>query len=419
MCPCSRGIPHAATFPRMPHRVLSLVVVLLASSGCAQWGARVLEDNHTAFNTAVADSMDSRMLLNIVRLSQDAPTQWMTVSAINVNTSVKGGITGKGFFPNSGLVSGEAGGFGEFIYTPNITYIPRQGEQLARELMSPIPVASIESMVSASWPISWVMFLTCEQVQGVSSFDVTRGFGVTVRDARFGRMMQLFDELQTKELISLSLASMPVTWNTAPIAAAQVTLGAVIDAKDKRATLRPSGDGTFDYISIEHAPVITVYPGIEADPAGKELLSMIDLPVAAGSFRMISVESPMTASRLSVRTRSLSALLRLMSFGVDRIANGPGPAPDIDTPRELWGKLAAGHFAGADLSSHVNSVFRVHRGASAPATACVKVHFRGDWYWIDSQDQTSKKVFALMRDLFDLQVTNGASQTPVLTIPVG
>ncbi len=403
----------------MQARFASLVVVLLASSGCAQWGAQVLEDNHTAFNTAVADSMDSQMLLNVVRLSQDAPTQWMTVSAINVNTSVRGGINGKSVIPSSGIVSGEAGGFGEFIYTPNITYIPRQGEQLARELMSPIPVASIESMVSASWPISWVVFLTCEQVQGVSSFDVTRGFGVTVRDARFGRMMQLFDELQTKELVSLSLASMPVTWNTTPIAAAQVTLGAVVAAKDNRATLRPSGEGTFDYISIEHAPVITSYPGIEADPAGKELLAMLELPLSAGSFRMISVESPVNGSGVSVRTRSLSALLRLMSFGVDRTAHGSGPHPDIDTPRELWSRLAAGHYAGADLSEHVNSVFRVHRGASAPATACVKVHYRGDWYWIDQEDQTSKEVFALMRDLFDLQVTNGASQTPVLTIPVG
>lgn len=398
--------------------VLALLSIV-TMTGCAQWGAQVLRDNHTAFNTAVADSMDSQMLLNIVRFSQSAPTQWMTVSAINVNTAVKGGIAGSAVIPSSGFVSGSAGGFGEFIYMPNITYIPRQGEQLAHELMSPIPVASIESMVSASWPISWVVFLTCEQVQGVSSFDVTRGFGVTARDARFGRMMQLFDDLQAKHLISLSLASMPVIWNMLPIAATDVTLNAVVAAKGNLATLRPSGQDTFDYVSIEHAPVITVYPGIEADPAGKELLTMLDLPLAAGSARMISVETPGNGSRVSVRTRSLSALLRLMSFGVDRTTHDSGPHPDIDTPEELWNGIAAGHYSGADLSEHVNSVFRVHRAESAPATACVKVWYRGDWYWIDQSDQTSKDVFALMRDLFDLQVTNGALQTPVLTIPVG
>lgn len=404
---------------QMHYRAACFAITLLACSGCAQWGGRVLEDNHTAFNTAVSDSMDSQMLLNVVRLSHDAPTQWMTVSAINVNTSVSVGVNGAATIPSSGIVSGAVGGASNFVYTPNITYIPRQGEQLARELMSPIPVASIESLVSSSWPISWVMFLTCEQVQGVSSFDVTRGFGVTVRDARFGRLMQLLDELQAKELVSLSLSSMPVTWNLTPIAASQVTLDAIVDAKADRATLRPLADGTYDYVSIEHTPVLTGYPGIETDPAGTELLTMLELPMVAGSSRMVSVESPVPGNRVGVRTRSLSALLRLMSFGVDRTAHDPGPDPDMDSPRELWSRLASGANAGTDLSSHVNGVFRVHRGESVPSTACVKVFYRGEWYWIDTNDQTSKQVFALMRDLFDLQVKNDAQQTPVLTIPVG
>ena len=59
-------------------------------SGCAQWGANVLEENHVAFNTAVCQAMDSQMLLNIVRMSMEEPTQWMMVSSINVNTSVGG-----------------------------------------------------------------------------------------------------------------------------------------------------------------------------------------------------------------------------------------------------------------------------------------------------------------------------------------
>ncbi len=407
---------------RMRFRSLSLgflAFMLLASSGCAQWGGRVLEDNHTAFNTAVADSMDSQMLLNIVRLSQDAPTQWMTVSAINVNTTVKGGISGKSVIPSTGFVSGEAGGFGEFIYTPNITFIPRQGEQLARELMSPIPVASIESMVSASWTISTVIFLTCEQVQDVTSFDVTRGFGVTMQDARFGRLMELLDELQVKKLVSLSLASIPVTWNTTPIPAGEVTLAAVISAKDKRATLRPNADGTFDYVSIEKAPVFTMYPGVETDPLGKEFLAMLGLPLGAGNVRMISVDSEVLGSHVNVRTRSLSALLRLLSFGVDRTANDTGAPASIDTPKEFWSHLASKTNMGTDLRDQVKAVFRVRRGASAPSTACVSVFYRGEWYWIDPTDSISKRVFALMRDLFDLQVTNGASQTPVLTIPVG
>ncbi len=398
---------------------IALLSSLLAATGCAQWGGHVLEDNHVAFNTAVSDAMDSQMLLNVVRLSQDDPTQWMTVSAINVNTSVSAGVNGNAAIPAAGAGSGTIGGLGAFVYTPNITFIPRQGEQLARELMSPIPVTSIESMVSASWPISWVMFLTCEQVHGISSFDVTRGFGVQGRDPRFGHLMQLLDRLQSRELVSLSLVSLPVTWNAKPIAAADVSLNAIVSAKADRATLRPRADGSFDYVSIVHAPVFTAYPGIESDADGKELFEMLGMPPAPCSVPMISVESPVPGERVTIRTRSLSALLRLMSFGVDDAPNAPDPAGDIDSPSELWAKIAEGSAATTDLSAHVNAVFRVHRGSCAPAHSSVRVCYRGEWYWIDNRDHTSKQVFALMRDLFDLQVKGGGEQVPVLTIPVG
>jgi hypothetical protein len=130
------------------------VVASAVVMGCAQWGGEVLRENHVAFNTSVAEAMDRQMLLKIVRLSRDEPTQSMTVSAINVNTSVGVTPTGLATIPANGAVSGTSGGAANFTYTSNITFVPRQGEQLANELMAPIPVSSVEHMVSASWPIS-------------------------------------------------------------------------------------------------------------------------------------------------------------------------------------------------------------------------------------------------------------------------
>ena len=90
-------------------------------SGCAQWGANVLEENHVAFNTAVCQAMDSQMMLNIVRMSMEEPTQWMMVSSITVNTRVGGSLTGGVTIPSSGFVGGSTGGATTFEYTPNIT----------------------------------------------------------------------------------------------------------------------------------------------------------------------------------------------------------------------------------------------------------------------------------------------------------
>ena len=401
-------------------RILVAALLCALPVACAQWGAGVLRENHVAFNTSVSEAMDSQMLLNIVRLSRDEPTQWMTVSAINVNTSVGVTPTGSASIPAGGVVSGTAGGLANFNYTPNITFVPRQGEQLANELMSPIPVSSVEHMVSASWPISWVIFLACERVQEIDSFDVTSGFGIRSTDGRFARLMQLFDALQRRQEISLSQVPLPFAWNRQPIAEAEFNLGRVLDGKRERASLVPRQGGGLDLVSIEPSPVLTVYPGAETRGEGQELLQLLDLGGKSGSFRLVGLEGQLQGDYITVRTRSLTALLRLLSFGVDRERQAPPPPSDVDVPEELWALMLANTGDKAvDLSPYVNAVFRVQRGASAPGDAPVKVFHRGDWYWIDARDHTARKVFALVRDLFDLQVKSGSETQPVLTVPVG
>ncbi|MFM7216148.1 MAG: hypothetical protein ACKO3H_14840, partial [Verrucomicrobiota bacterium] len=63
---------------------LAALGMALSLGGCARWGGRVLESSHVAFNTSVSQAVDRQMILNLVRLSFDLPTQWMTVASINV-----------------------------------------------------------------------------------------------------------------------------------------------------------------------------------------------------------------------------------------------------------------------------------------------------------------------------------------------
>ena len=114
------------------------------------------------------------MILNLVRLSFDLPTQWMTVASINVNTSVGGGASSGGALREFAGDDGNAGASVNFSYTPNITFVPRKGEQLTQELMAPIPLQNVEGMVSAGWPLSWLLFMTCERIQGIPAFDVNQ-----------------------------------------------------------------------------------------------------------------------------------------------------------------------------------------------------------------------------------------------------
>ena len=394
--------------------------ILLA--GCAQWGGRVLESNHVAFNEAVAESMDKQMLLNVVRLSKCNSTQWLMVSSINVNTSVS--ANGNASIDSEaasvpGVTSGGGVG-GSFNYTPNITYIPRQGEELAKEMMSPVPVDSIEKMVSAGWPISWVVFLTCERVQGITSFDVTLGTSLGLDDAKFGRLLELLDILQEKQMISLSLTPQGITWNDRPIPESEVTLDRLIHSESEHILYRKRPDGAgYDLVSIASVAVFSIYEGAMSLPEGKELCQMLDLP-GAGDYRLVSVENaPVEGKRLSIRTRSLAALMRLMSYGVDAEIEAPDPVPDVDTPKELWRHMQAVDFSTYDAAHDVRAIFRIHRDSSRPEGASVMVESGGDWYSILDKDMTSKSVFALVTDLYNLQVKSDNAIAPVLTIPVG
>ncbi len=150
---------------------------MLGVVGCAKWDGRVLESSHVAFNTSVSQAVDRQMILNLVRLSFDLPTQWMTVASINVNTSLGGSASSGGAFREFAGDDGNAGASVNFSYTPNITFVPRQGEQLSQELMAPIPLRNVEGMVSAGWPLSWLLFMTCERIQGIPAFDVNQPSG--------------------------------------------------------------------------------------------------------------------------------------------------------------------------------------------------------------------------------------------------
>jgi hypothetical protein len=390
----------------------------LAAGGCAQWGSAVLRDNHVAFNSSVADAMDRQMLLNIVRMSRRRSTQWMTVSVINVQSTVSTGANGGIGIPVDGRVTGLTGGNVSFSYTPNITLLPQQGERLARELMSPIPVSTVERLVSAGWPLELVILMCVEKFGDVDGFDVTSDRGIVLEDGRFGRMLQLLSALGDQYLISLSQVPQTVTWNAEPIAATEVTLDRIMQASKSGAAFLKRDDGAYDYRTIQHVPVLTLYEGIENSAEGKELAPMLSIPAEADSYRLVASEDIWEGDTLSIRSRSFVATLHLLSMGVDPSEDMEPPSPDIDTEEELYARMATvvGH---QDLSAYVRAVFRVHCTYMEPKDALVSVHDGGDWYWIDRADYTSRILFAMVRDMYDLQVTADTQISPVLTLPVG
>jgi hypothetical protein len=413
-------MPNLPSMPRPLGRCIAalMVIVPVALAGCSRWGASVLEDNHVAFNTSVAEAMDRQMLLNVVRMSQRRPTQWMTVSLINVQTTVGAGANGAVAVPAGGLVSGATGGNVNFSYTPNITFVPQQGERLSRELMSPIPVSTVERMVSAGWPLELVVLLCVEKIGNVEGFDVTSEQGIVLGSGEFGMLLQSIERLGVRHLLSLSQVPDAVTWNSEPIPRSEVTVDRIIDSSKGGGAFVKLPDGNYDYRTIERVPVMTLYEGIESAPEAANFKEFLGVPPRAGSYRLVASEDIWPGDTLSIRARSFVATLQLLSMGVDDAPNAPPPSEDVDTGTELFARMTQIR-KGEDLSRYVRAVFRVHCGDSKPANALVSVHDGQRWYWIDSTDKTSRCVFSMVRDMYDLQVTAEGQSTPILTLPVG
>jgi hypothetical protein len=132
----------------------------------------------------------------------------------------------------------------------------------------------------------------------------------------------------------------------------------------------------------------------------------------------VASEDIWPGATLSVRARSFVATLQLLSMGVDQSPNAPGPKNDIDSGEELY-RLMAGVRPDLDLSPYITAVFRVRCGPAKPDDALVAVRDGRYWYWIDREDRTSRTLFAMVRDMYDLQVTSESQASPILTLPVG
>ena len=167
--------------------------------------------------------------------------------------------------------------------------------------------------------------------------------------------------------------------------------------------------------------MLTAYSGFLEWEHGTELLDLLGLEARSGTFRIASVDHPVPDTVLSLHTRSLMAVLRLLSHGVDRRPNEVDP-PDFGgrSPSAIFARIARSPDGREDIGEEVRHAFRIRCGNGAPSNVRTAVRHDGLWYWIPSDDTVSNQVFTLVRDLFDLQVRQELDQSrPLLTIPVG
>ncbi|HEX3313329.1 MAG TPA: hypothetical protein VHR72_00505, partial [Gemmataceae bacterium] len=72
-----------------------------------------------------------------------------------------------------------------------------------------------------------------------------------------------------------------------------------------------------------------------------------------------------------------------------------------------------------DWSCVMKDIIHVKSQKTRPLHCFCSVHYRGHWYYIDDGDLTSKTSFALILEIYGLELAGGVVPGPIVTVPVG
>ena len=385
-----------------------------AIAGCSI-GPSAIRANHLNYNSAVRLAGSEELLLNIVRIRYDDPTQWMSISAINSTFEAEAGLGGEGGVSGA-VVSGSGVASLRYRDAPTITFTPRQGEQLAKQMLMPISVTNVGYLSNAGWPFTWVALLLVENIQGIGSFDVSTHYPIRGDTDKFFRAMNLIEELQQQDQLVVGFLKYNDPWNEAPVPGSTVTAQSYIASAETDNVFVTTDEGkTFDYASNDNEPMLMLRRSARKKPKMMELTELLRLDPETDAYlfsRARTVEPPPKPTEsLKLRTRSFSGVLRLLSHGVH--------IPSEHVKAGICSRPVAGS-AEDRVERKLRSGFNIQVSSSRPSNAAIGIPYRGNWYYIDDSDAVSKQTFMLISELFNLQVSAGSSSpNPVLTIPVG
>jgi hypothetical protein len=413
---------------------LASAVLLTLFGGCAL-GPKALEQTHGRYSEAIRQVEEEQLLRNLVHLRYHEPPVALNVASIAAQYELSAGAEARPFFiapnpSNSNVI------FRTFTAIlpdatvsgsnrPTITLDPATDSAAVRQFLTPIPHETLTFLVQSGWPVSALMRLWVERLNGVPNA-VTAGGPACEEISDFGRFQRAAELLQLAQDQELGAVRSEerVTEVSGPLPATAVTAAAAVDAAKNGLEYRPrSDDNAWTLIRRDRRLVFEITPGAENSPVLIELFQLLNLLPGQSRYDLtqgtrgapdpLRHPSPPSAE-VRVVTRSTAQVYSYLANGVEVPAahlNCGLVQPPVD---------AAGRpFDGREVT---RGLFEVHawKGHCAPPYAYAAVKYRGWWYYLDDRDQPSKATLALMLQLSRLDFgrrKDGAA--PVLTLPVG
>jgi hypothetical protein len=348
------------------------------------------------YNEAATQSSSEQLLLNLVRLRYGEPIYFMEIGSVlsqytlEFNASTSYWSNDLNIWQSPALrsqynVDGDAsrqrtyGANAGYSDRPTITYKPLTGEEFAQRVMAPIKPETIIYLSQSGWNVDRIMDLCVQQVNGIQNIPIHKPHEQGIIDVMpYHRLGDLLSRIQD---------------------AGQLNFSVELDQYNRQ--------------------VLYLYPPTQVATVEedlKELSRLLGVPDPSKKIIVIAGPVRRTPNEIAMQTRSLLGTMFAL-------------AQSIQPPEE---HIESGQI-GWDIESYLVPPEEELEGpafserwvtvehSKLPALdAFVQVFYNGYWFYIRKSDWSSKRSFALLTYLFNLQAqTTGKEGLPVVTVPTG
>ncbi|MGD8476703.1 MAG: hypothetical protein PVI98_06135 [Burkholderiales bacterium] len=345
----------------------------IGMGGCTQFGPKALSQGRPAYNEVLAETTAAQSLAYVIRIRYGETSSLLSVASINAtvrfrsNAAAEIGVGSEtdyagNLVPLSGGVAYEE--------APTITYVPAQGPEHLRTLLSPVPSNLVIPLLNNAPGMGGALTLLVERVNGVSNPTLIPNPDLDP-DRRFERVAQYFHTLNNAGVVKFVQAS--------------------------------NQEGQFYLWLRDYAPdhVETV----------ATLLSLVEVDgvVLDGSDILLPIEHAIHGpgdQSITLHAYSVFELAKMLAFAVD--------VPPED--------MALGLVTQAESISLAGEALAIRRAKDRPENATVATKYRGWWFYVDGADERTKLAFRLFNALMTARIadaTHGTAVAPALTVPVG
>jgi hypothetical protein len=360
----------------MTGRVLAAVplAALILLGGCVNVGPKAVQAVRADYNTVLRDTTDEQLLANLVRLRYRDRPFFLEVSAVTTQYSFSPQLSASAAIGPSNIEQEAiAGGSVGYAEQPTISYVPLQGDEFARRLLTPLSLEALLLLGNSGWSIDRLLRLCVQRINGLPNAATASGPtpDVAPEYRRFHRLSRRLRELQL------------------------------------------SGDGLLGYVQDGGTtyPILVFSERARTGDAYAELIELLGVAPGQPHYRLSLALEGASSNGINIQTRSLNGVLYYLSQAVT--------VPDTHIRQGLVTQTRGEAGDSFSWSEIMSDLFSIRVSSNAPDSAAVRIPYRGHWFYIADADLSSKSTFSLLAQLFALQAGSGEQLRPMLTIPVG